>query len=738
MISLGSYKLDVEEMLLSRGSYKLDVEEMLLSRDGEKVILEPKVLEVLLYFIENKARYITMDELHENLWQGRIVSDAAVRRIISKLRILFNDDHKAPNYIKSLPKRGYKLICDVKHTSNNRSNLQFDNIDSPPSIIAIDNDDSFPNTTNSNTLCTNNIENNSPNKGILFNIQKKLFIVAITFIFLFSIFIFTNRVFQNIPPSQTPHAIETEIISSFPGEKRSIAQSPNGEYIAFSGKVSDSSSFQIYIKHIDEKDFSPLTHTANFPSTLIFSSNSKILFFADVKEEKASINKIDLTKSEKKIEVLLNDYIVVADIFNSPESDIIYFSGRKKIKEPIFIYSYNLSSAELKQVTTGSQKQFQDLVGSISPNGEKIAILRYFEFENRNEIRVVDLNSKEIRYRRYQDNNVYDIQWLDDTSLLLLDDKQLLQINYEDDVEYQLLDENHQIWYMAVTSDRHILTIKNEKTSRIFFEQKLPLSVFTNQKILNVENNTYAMKYQTNKSEKLVLKYNAGVTILGKIDTSINQFSSYIKTEHDLVAVDSSKVSPLELIKINHRFALFNTKSNTIDYITSGEEFIGDATLSKDELSILFTVKSYDQWLVKRYDIISKTSELLFEGYRFIRTYGDDYILGTASGHLFLYDNVTNQQTDLSHTLSLDINTRWDVHKNTSEGNIYWSSHDLLHTTFHQLNIKDLNKKVKSQQKFNYSKVRPFFSINPEGTKLLYGQQPANKADIVILTISPN
>ncbi len=374
-------------------------------------------------------------------------------------------------------------------------------------------------------------------------------------------------------------------------------------------------------------------------------------------------------------------------------------------------------------------------MGAISPNGKKIAVLRYFEFENRNEIRIVDLNSKEMLYRRHQNDNVYDIQWLDDTSLILLDGKQLLKINYENNLEYQLLNKNHNIWYMSVTDDHHILVIKNERISKIFFEQKLPLSVFTNQKILNVQNNTYALKYQNNKSEKLALKYNAGVTILGKINTSTNKFSSYIKTEHDLVAVDSSTESPLELIKINKRFALFNTKSNTIDYITSRDEFIGDATLSKDELSILFTVKRYDQWLVKRYDIISKTRELLFKGYRFIRSYGDDYILGSASGHLFLYDNVTNQKTDLGHTLSLDINTRWDVHKSTSEGNIYWSSHDLLHTTFHQLNINDLNNKIKSQQKFNYSKVRPFFSINNEGTKLLYGQQPANKAKIVLLTI---
>jgi len=95
------------------GSYYLDQEEMTLSLEGESVKLEPKVLAVLTYFYQNENRYISMTELHENVWQDRCVSDAAVRRIIGKLRLLFKDDHKAPNYIQSLPKRGYKLICQV-------------------------------------------------------------------------------------------------------------------------------------------------------------------------------------------------------------------------------------------------------------------------------------------------------------------------------------------------------------------------------------------------------------------------------------------------------------------------------------------------------------------------------------------------------------------------------------------------------------------------------------------------
>jgi DNA-binding winged helix-turn-helix (wHTH) protein len=105
-------------MLIKFGEYFLNTEEMSLQINEQSVILEPKVFAVLIYFIEHHERYISMSELHERLWQGRCVSDAAVRRIISKIRLVLNDDHKNPKYLQSFSKRGYKLICSVSHITN--------------------------------------------------------------------------------------------------------------------------------------------------------------------------------------------------------------------------------------------------------------------------------------------------------------------------------------------------------------------------------------------------------------------------------------------------------------------------------------------------------------------------------------------------------------------------------------------------------------------------------------------
>jgi DNA-binding winged helix-turn-helix (wHTH) protein len=76
-------------------------------------------MEVLSYLIEQQPRIVSLEELHTNVWPNQIVTDTAVRRVISKLRTAFSDtDTKNPKYIKSVMKRGYQLIAPVSLDNN--------------------------------------------------------------------------------------------------------------------------------------------------------------------------------------------------------------------------------------------------------------------------------------------------------------------------------------------------------------------------------------------------------------------------------------------------------------------------------------------------------------------------------------------------------------------------------------------------------------------------------------------
>ncbi|QDP01394.1 winged helix-turn-helix domain-containing protein [Thalassotalea sp. PS06] len=95
-------------------SYLLDdwviyPEKSLIEKDGEVIHLEPKVMEVLVYLLENSNRVVSREELNEKVWQSRYTSDDVITRAISVLRKKLNDHDKVRQYIKTIPKHGYLL-----------------------------------------------------------------------------------------------------------------------------------------------------------------------------------------------------------------------------------------------------------------------------------------------------------------------------------------------------------------------------------------------------------------------------------------------------------------------------------------------------------------------------------------------------------------------------------------------------------------------------------------------------
>ena len=690
---------------------------MLLSRDGETVTLEPKVLDVLLYFIENNKRYITMDELHENLWQGRIVSDAAVRRIISKLRILFNDDHKAPSYIKSLSKKGYKLVCNVDYDDERSTEPTF----SPNSNAPENNNLHVVTTPTRNTVLYRNSK-----------VHKKY--IALTAFILILVLLVASIIYSEFKTRkiiENETLVTSDVIKSLPGDKITVSQSLDNQFLAFSGKVNEEQGYQVFIKKNKTHNFIPVESTTFFPLALAFSADSNNLFYSDLKEGSSSLNMVPLTDSPYRKQTLLQGYFSIGNIFTSPNIELIYFSGQKHQKEPRLIYSFNINTKKIERITHSTQNYYSDIRGSISPNGKLLTIVRYSAYEKINEIRVINLTSKNIIYRRNQKNTIYDLKWSDNQHLLLLDDGQLVKININSSKEQQLINKFHNLESLHILNKRHILAIQYNKPNKIFFEQALPFKNWDNKFIYNIEPDIYHIDHQPDNNSKLIISYKENITTLGKLNTQTDENTSYLKTEYELSHIEYSALSEISLIKINHRFALFDIKSSRLIYITSADEFIGDASFSSDGKSVLFSIKNYDRWEIKGYKIKDQSITSILKGFRYIRPYKKDYILADDQQNLYFYNNSTQDKIRLGHSISFEPNTFWTVRDDF----IYWSSHDLVKTTFSELNISEIKYPVLTKKTFNYDKVRPYFSIKPDGSSLIYSQRGQKNSIMVSLVI---
>ncbi|MFC1560354.1 winged helix-turn-helix domain-containing tetratricopeptide repeat protein [Pseudomonadota bacterium] len=94
-------------------NFILDTDDYSLTRNGVNHPIEPRVFDLLVYLIENRNRVVTREELLEQLWNGRIVSDSAINARLKEARKAVGDTGKQQRVIKTLHRRGYQFIADV-------------------------------------------------------------------------------------------------------------------------------------------------------------------------------------------------------------------------------------------------------------------------------------------------------------------------------------------------------------------------------------------------------------------------------------------------------------------------------------------------------------------------------------------------------------------------------------------------------------------------------------------------
>lgn len=90
------------------GDRELDTERFELRVQGAPVAVEPQVLAVLQFLVEERHRLVSKDDLIARVWGGRIVSDAAIASRIKSARAALGDDGTAQRMIRTVHGRGFR------------------------------------------------------------------------------------------------------------------------------------------------------------------------------------------------------------------------------------------------------------------------------------------------------------------------------------------------------------------------------------------------------------------------------------------------------------------------------------------------------------------------------------------------------------------------------------------------------------------------------------------------------
>jgi TolB-like protein len=112
--------------------YAFDTDRRELHRGADVVSVAPQVFDLLDYLIRNRERVVSKDDLINAIWNGRVVSDAALTTRLNVARTLIGDSGEEQRLIKTLPRKGFRFVGPVREAQRPASAAAADNPMEPP------------------------------------------------------------------------------------------------------------------------------------------------------------------------------------------------------------------------------------------------------------------------------------------------------------------------------------------------------------------------------------------------------------------------------------------------------------------------------------------------------------------------------------------------------------------------------------------------------------------------------
>ncbi|MEW6998579.1 winged helix-turn-helix domain-containing protein [Colwelliaceae bacterium BS250] len=352
----------------------IDTQNQLLIRDGESIILAPKVYDLLIFFCKNPARIITKDELMDEVWTGTLVTENAISRTLVKVRKALGDDPKSPQFIITVPRKGYRMVTEFN--ANDKCQYNEQNTTEHTST----------NKENNNTITASfsslNSTKNKKQKTLLslFAIYCTLLIVAVSFYF------------------STQQNIEIIATKQLKPLTREIADeqhpnvSPDLSQLAYTKVVSGKPSY-INIENLSDHSKMSVSHPRGKLSRPVWSpTESKIaflyqhkqvciIFLAEQKEIKNKDNWQKITECSGESWPHL--------VF-SPDGQYLYFNDRQSKANGYQIFRVDLLNKQkdiINQPITSGQGNY---AFDISPDGQRLVMLNS-EFTSQTRIYTLDI-----------------------------------------------------------------------------------------------------------------------------------------------------------------------------------------------------------------------------------------------------------------------------------------------------------------------------------------------------------
>ncbi|GAA4898195.1 winged helix-turn-helix domain-containing protein [Ferrimonas pelagia] len=633
------------ELFYQIGPFRLDLAQERCFRDGEEASVEPKVLELMGYLCRCGDRYVPVAELHEQVWAGRVVSDAAVRRTISKLRAFLEDDAAQPQYLHSQPRRGYKLHsqpCPRPFIPR-----------SQPSVAAFEVGGSVGPLMRFRTLRS---------AQALAVVLGLVVFVALLLALGFGFVPAESGVASN--PAQ-----QAQLVVEKMGAAGTPAISPDGQWLAYTSETDAVRGKQLFVMELATGRSRQLTLDAGTVLSTVFSRDGQTLYYAAHRQNGAQLMALPLSSGATPV-MLADDFHLIGQMERDNSGEGLVFAQMRTSEQTPRLVRFDLASQQFSEFYSHIEPFLPTQLARFSPDGRQLAIVSVVE-ERSSQISIIDLHEQRLVRRLAHPYRVHQLRWLSEQALVMLDKAQTWQITLGERREQWEPVAASDAWSdLVVLSDGRVMGVRNEIPAQIFFERSVPRTseprlVLQVQGIVDgafVRPGHWLYTVQTESGYELRSRL---------ADTE----HTHLRFSESVELVDVAGLSELALLRVGQRLALVDLAQNQLTYLTAQGQALANAPgFIWGERQVAFAVFEQGQWHLSLWDIAQQRVVAYLPGLQGARSLGSRLVVMDEAGQLaYLAPNDDPAMLPLPQLQHLYTSLRWFSRADC----LFWNVHEL-------------------------------------------------------------